>query len=262
MKKVIISIIIVIILIVIISILIFMYMRGGSVKTIDSIKELEYRISDGRSMNASIYYDLKCDDKCILTSKLYGYPEDKVFEVELSDEDISNIIKLLQDNNVVKWDGFNGSARGVLDGTSFYFKVVTKDNVIIDASGYMKYPRNYKTVIDELEKIFDKANDKERFLLFDHEYYKGFDINNVTKVIEEFYGEGGLEKKEYTEQSEIQNFYERFKRYKLGLESDMACDDNTQIFRFIMKDGKEYKIEIECSDIVIINNKRYLFNYA
>lgn len=231
-----------------------------SKKEINSIKSLEYGYSDGWHMYGNVLYSLKCDDKCILKSKLSGYPEEEVFEVELSGYDIDNIIKILQDNNVGSWDGFNKSDKNVLDGTSFHFKVVTKDGTDIYASGYMKYPNNYRTVIDGIVSIFDKANDSLCFKLFDHENYKGFDINNVSKVVEDFYGEGGIETKEYTEKEDIDKLYERFSHYKLGIETKQACEDNTKKYRFIMKDGKEYIIEQEC-DWIVLDGKRYIYSY-
>ena len=230
-------------------------------KEINSIKELEYSASDGRTINAGIHFILKCDDKCILYSKYEECPEDEKIEVEVDKKYIDSLVDLFNKYNVSKWDGFNKSDKYVLDGTSYSFKVVTKDDVKVYASGYMKYPKNYREVINKMIEIFDEINDQVCFKLFSHENYKGFDIDNVSKVIEEFYGEGGLETKEYTEKNEIQTIYNRYDNYKIVGETKQSCVDNTKVYKFIMKDGKEYKIEQEC-EWIIINNKRYLYTYA
>ena len=230
-------------------------------KEINSIKSIEYGYGDGRTIYGHTKYSLKCGDKCILTTKYDGFPDDEVFVVEVNDKDIDKLLKIFQDNDVASWDGFDKSDSYVLDGTSFSFRVETRDNQKIYASGYMKWPKNFRKVIGEMVSIFDTLNDKLSFMLFDHEYYKGFDVKNVTKVIDDFYGEGGLNSNEYTEEIDINRFYERFSRYKLGIETKQACEDNTHKYRFIMKDGKEYIIEEECNWIVL-DGKRYIPRYA
>ncbi len=230
-------------------------------KEINSIKLIEYGYGDGRTIYGHTKYTLKCDDKCILTSKLDGFPDEEVFVVEIGDSDVDKIIKLFNEYNVASWDGFRKSDKYVLDGTSFSFNVETKDGQKIYASGYMKWPKNYREVIDGMVSIFEKANDTLSFMLFDHENYKGFDVRNVVKVIDDFYGEGGVETKEYTEEKDINSLYERFNHYKLGIETNQACEDNTHKYRFIMKDGKEYVIEVEC-DWIVLDGKRYIYRYA
>jgi hypothetical protein len=253
-----------VILIIIVGGIIIMFLGNKIIKSkkeINSIKLIEYGYGDGRTIYGHTSYTLKCDDKCILTTKYDGFPDEEVFVVEIDKNDIDKIIKLFQDNNVASWDGFSKSDKNVLDGTSFSFRVETKDNQKISASGYMKWPKNYREVVDGMVSIFDSANDKLSFMLYDHEKYKGFEKKNISKVIDEFYGEGGVETKEYTEENDINRLYDRFSRYKLGIETKQACEDNTHKYRFIMKDGNEYIIEEEC-DWIVLDGKRYIYRYA
>ena len=93
--------------------------------------------------------------------------------------------------------------------------------------------------------------------LFDHNYYKELKIEDVNKIEISKYTEGGVETKEITDEDEIINTYNSFKNIILIEETQMACEDNTTIYKFITND-KEYKIEKECNWFVI-NNKRYLY---
>ena len=93
--------------------------------------------------------------------------------------------------------------------------------------------------------------------LLDHNYYKELKIEDVNKIEISKYTEGGVETKEITDEDEILNNNNSFKNIILTEETQMACEDNTTIYKFIFND-KEYKIEKECNWFVI-NNKRYLY---
>ncbi|MBQ6477539.1 MAG: hypothetical protein IJI43_03805 [Bacilli bacterium] len=95
-------------------------------------------------------------------------------------------------------------------------------------------------------------------LLFDNEYYKNLDIKNISKV--EIYKatEGGVETEEITYKEEIKNIYNDWKNVRLIKETEMACEDNTVIYTFVMNNGKTYNVEKEC-DWLIVNQKRYLY---
>ena len=247
-------------LIIVFLVVFFMFKGVFNKKEINSIKELAYDFSDGRSMFGKVSYHLICNDKCILSSKLDGYPDDELFEVEMNREDVDKILKLLQENRAGSWDGFNKADSRVLDGKSYNFKVFTQDNQTVSVHGYMAYPRRFNETIKQIVEIFDKANDTLCFDLLEHENYKGFKEEDVTKVIEEFYGEGGVSTKEYNTKEEIEGIVNRFKKIKLGIETKRSCVDNTKIYRFIMKDGKEYMIEEEC-DWFVLDQKNYISFY-
>ena len=93
--------------------------------------------------------------------------------------------------------------------------------------------------------------------VLDHDYYKGLSLEDIVSIEVVFYGEGGEQSKTYTEQDDIERIYNGWKNTKLGKETQQACEDNTTVYIFKLKDNATISIEKEC-DWVIINKKRYL----
>ncbi len=123
---------------------------------IKDIKTLHYSYSVGYAMYANCVYDLKCEeDKCMLTIKPNGFPEEDARTYDVDDNSIKEVINILNKYEVSKWDGFQKSDKNVLDGNSFSFSLTTKDGKNISASGYMMWPDNYGIVKNELKMIFD-----------------------------------------------------------------------------------------------------------
>lgn len=135
-------------------------------KEISSIKSMHLSYSSGWSAYAYTRYDLeKKDNGYYVQIKPYGVPDDEVQEVRLTDKQIKDIEAILTKYKVSKWDGFNKSDKGVLDGDSFSFYLHTEDGVDVSASGYMRWPDNYREVRNELHDIFDalyKYKDDDR----------------------------------------------------------------------------------------------------
>ena len=129
---------------------------GTKKKEITSIKSMHLSYSNGWSAYSYTRYDLeKKDDGYYVEIKPYGYSDDEMQEVKLSKKDINKIIEVLNKYNVVKWNGFHKSDQGVLDGDSFSFSLHTEDDIDVSASGYMRWPDNYRNVRDELGEIFN-----------------------------------------------------------------------------------------------------------
>ena len=229
-------------------------------KEINSIKSLEYRESDGRSMYGALEYTYHCGKDCTLTTKPKGVKDEDALKVEVTKEEQEELLELVKKYKVASWDGFKGSDKYVLDGSSFTLSIKTKDDVTIYASGYMKYPRNFHNFMKELEELFARINRKKLFIIFDHEKYKDFKIENVSKLVITKETEGGLDTEEIIEKEEIEKKYDYWKHIVIGPKCSMACEDNTTIYKFIMNDGKEYTIEKEC-DWVIIDKDRYYYQY-
>ena len=125
-------------------------------KTIEKIDSLHFSYSTGTMINAQVSYDIECNEKCVATIKPNGVSGEDVKKVELDDAKLIEIIKLLNDNNVTKWDGFNKSDQNVLDGNSFGFSLYANNKTIdVHAHGYMKWPDNYREVRDGLDNLFD-----------------------------------------------------------------------------------------------------------
>ena len=122
---------------------------------ISNIKHFYFTYSNGYAMNSYTKYEIdEKDGKFIAKIKQYGEPEEDSKEIEISSEKMKELENILNKYNVSKWDGFNKTDKNVLDGDSFSFSLRTEDNKSISASGYMKWPDNYKNVVGELETFF------------------------------------------------------------------------------------------------------------
>ncbi|MEE0265868.1 MAG: hypothetical protein UD936_09610 [Acutalibacteraceae bacterium] len=80
-------------------------------------------------------------------------PED-ADEFVVDEAFVEKLTKLLADNNVQKWNGFNKSDSRVCDGSSFTLKIKIQNEDAVEAHGYMKWPKNYHEVKKEIEAMF------------------------------------------------------------------------------------------------------------
>lgn len=93
-------------------------------------------------------------------------------------------------------------------------------------------------------------------LLFDFLNQEEFDIEDIESVKYIRYTEGGDNTITYTDSDNIKSMYNSVKNIRVGKETNRACEDNTTVYIFNMKDNTQFKVEIEC-DWVVIGNKRY-----
>ena len=226
---------------------------------INDIKRLSYSNSGGMDINSGSSYEIICNDKCIANIKL-PY-EIKKTNIEVDDKTMKEIIETLNNNDVSSWDGFDKDDKNVLDGSSFSFSVETKKGEKISAHGYMRYPKNYGLVTSKLHNIFMDLyrNNKDKTYLFDTESFEGFNIDGVTKVEVEKQTIGGKDRETITDKEQILKIYDEWKDVTIGERSTSSCDDNTIVYKFIMDDAREYKIEKEC-DSLIVDYNRYYFS--
>ena len=157
MKKILIPIVLLILIIITISI--FFIVKNNYKKNIkiESIKHMYFSYANSYEMDANVHYEVNYKDgKYIAEIKPYLVADEDKTTVEISEEEIKEIIKLLNDNKVSKWNGFDKSDINVLDGDGFSFNLKTKDDKEIKASGYMMWPENYGKVRGGLESIFKK----------------------------------------------------------------------------------------------------------
>lgn len=123
---------------------------------ISEIKRFTFSYTTGYMVNAYVRYEIEYKaNKYIARIKPNGKKEEELLETELDLETIKNIEKILKDNNVSKWNGFNKVDKDVLDGNSFSISITMSNDEQITASGYMKYPDNYGNVRGSLDNIFD-----------------------------------------------------------------------------------------------------------
>ena len=123
---------------------------------VSDIKHMRFHYTKGYAMNADVSYEIECSDgECILTYKPYGIDENDAKKKKLDSETVKKIENILTKYEVARWDGFDKSAKDVLDGDSFSFSLTMKDDSSISASGYMKWPENYGNVRNELDSLFE-----------------------------------------------------------------------------------------------------------
>ena len=126
--------------------------------------------------------------------------------------------------------------------------------ILIVFIGYKLATKNMESDIDDEPKIDNRIYG----YLFDLDYYKGFDIKNVSSLTINRITEGGIEPEEVNDINEIVGYYNFLSKIKITSECDMACEDNSIIYRFFMNDGNEYVVEKEC-DWFIVGTKRYYY---
>ena len=64
-------------------------------------------------------------------------------EAYLTQSEVDQLIKILRDYDVYAWNGFSKIDKNILDGFSFSLEARFSDGSL-KASGYMKYPKNFK----------------------------------------------------------------------------------------------------------------------
>lgn len=89
------------------------------------------------------------------------------FTKEIDDVVLDDITKIVKENEIYKWDGFNKSDIFVSDGNGFSLSIKYSDGKEIEASGHMKYPNNYEVgheaLSSYLEKLVDELADEEDY---------------------------------------------------------------------------------------------------
>ena len=147
-------ILIIIVLIILITIIFFASTKKES--SIKDIQNFHFSYTTGNYMNAYVIYDLNHENnKYIVTIKPNNIDNEQAKKIEVDKNTVNKITKTLNKYNVEKWNNFNKSDKHVLDGNSFSLSLKTK-NCKVSANGYMKWPKNYTEVKQELDKIFDK----------------------------------------------------------------------------------------------------------
>ena len=131
------------------------FMFGNKKFKIESIKSLHFSYSNGYMMYAYTTYDISLeDDTYYVTIKPYGISDEEAQKVKIDKKTINKLIDILNENDVSKWNNFHETDKYVLDGDSFSFSITTLEDKYISASGYMRYPKNYREVEDAFNNLF------------------------------------------------------------------------------------------------------------
>lgn len=129
-------------------------------KKIESFSSVSLRIT-GMRANIQLYEILKTDEGVSVSfyegSWEYMDNVEKedclVSRVEGGEELYTEVLNILNENKVYKWDGFRKSARNVLDGYMFTFEARVNNDEKIYANGSNAYPKNYNKFIEAIEEL-------------------------------------------------------------------------------------------------------------
>lgn len=125
------------------------------IKKIKSISSFKFNYTQGYAINSDINYTINCDEKCIAKIKPYGVSYEDETVIEVNEDIVKELIKVLNDYKVINWDGFDRYVKDVLDGDSFSFYLEANNGISIHASGYMSWPNNYKKVREKIDNFFN-----------------------------------------------------------------------------------------------------------
>lgn len=83
-----------------------------------------------------------------------GVPDEEVQIYPVEADFVRQLEQLLRKGGVESWNGFNKSSKTARDGRGFDLTVIMADESLIEAGGYMKWPKNYEAVRDGLDVLF------------------------------------------------------------------------------------------------------------
>ena len=153
-KGLIIVIIIVILLVIVIGCVPFLTRK--KVVEYHNLKSFHYGCTQGMYYLDRVSYDVEYQDgQYIATILLPNVEEENAKVVYLNDKEVEKLISIFNKYEVSTWDGFHKNDPNVLDGSSFSFSMTTRDGESVSASGYMKYPKNYRDVVNALDDFFE-----------------------------------------------------------------------------------------------------------
>lgn len=130
-------------------------------KRLVHIKEIvffSFSYTQGYCCNANARYQLEWRNGGYVASvKPVGKSQEDAKTVSVPDTFARKLEKILTEHGVSGWNGFQKSNKQVLDGDSFGLSVTFMDQSGIEAQGYMRWPREYGAVKQEILSLFAEA---------------------------------------------------------------------------------------------------------
>ncbi|MBQ9314405.1 MAG: hypothetical protein IJ220_05350 [Clostridia bacterium] len=123
---------------------------------------LHFRFSRGYSLGGAIEQELYIENDTVYYKKeTFSYRADKdVKLLEVVDTMfLKELEKIIRDNHLALWNGFEQSNSNVMDGNNFTLRITYKNGQSISANGYMMYPQGYQKVETELDEFFKTVED-------------------------------------------------------------------------------------------------------
>lgn len=125
-----------------------------SKEKITSFKKITLKLS---SMRVAEEYEILCGNSSAelsLYTVLYSNGEDNRRLEKRVEAGSAEILKILNECNVINWDGFEGkNPPHILDGTMFTFEAEVNDGKKIYASGSNKFPKHYREFLNLLNEL-------------------------------------------------------------------------------------------------------------
>jgi hypothetical protein len=129
---------------------------------IGNIESFKFSYQVGNYINGWVAYSIvKEDDKWIAIIKHNEVAEENAIKIDIKENKVKELEKVLEEYKIGKWDGFQGSNKHVLDGHSFSLFIHFDDKTSIDASGYEKYPSNYREFKEKMDSFFKEIEDNK-----------------------------------------------------------------------------------------------------
>ena len=94
------------------------------------------------------------EDGYVAEIKPAGVPDEEVQIYPVDADFVRQLEQLLRKGGVESWNGFNKSSKTARDGSGFDLTIIMADESLIEAGGYMKWPKNYEAVRDGLDALF------------------------------------------------------------------------------------------------------------
>lgn len=132
-----------------------LFFGGRKPVKIGEIRYFSFSYSAGYAAYSNVNYKLELKDGVYTaTVKPLDEPDEvaKVFSVDESF--VRELEQFLIDNKVGKWNGFKKASKMILDGDGFSLYIAMTDGTSLDASGYMKWPKNYAVVKGGIDALF------------------------------------------------------------------------------------------------------------
>lgn len=109
----------------------------------------------GNFSNAAVCYQLDlADGVYTVTVKKTGVPDENADVFTVDAAFAQRVEKCLTAYKAASWNGFDKNDKRVLDGNSFSLHIRNGAGQNFSASGYMRWPRNYSAVKNELDALF------------------------------------------------------------------------------------------------------------
>lgn len=130
--------------------------KGGKPVEVSKATYVYFTYSSGTYMNSGNSYEASLRDDGVVEVKVRqdGQAEEDVPVIETDKSFLEKIDSIIGKNNVAKWNGFNRSARDVLDGDGFSLSIRMDNGQSISAGSYMAWPDGYGTFKGEMDTLF------------------------------------------------------------------------------------------------------------